>query len=164
MRSRNEWQQEIAQHLSKNRGGDGNTQKEDIAMVKHKIAPNRDGYSVRIYDAPAGGIRILFGQKCGAINIYTKYEDAVAGVRIYDCADKTVLFDAELEVYLQAACTGAALGDCGLSSLVRFGEPDHCAYATFILSEEYIRRSDLKIIGYKGEGAAYSLGWDLHDR
>ncbi len=133
-------------------------------MVEHKIVPSRDGYSVRIYDAPAGGIRVLFGQKEGAINTYTKYEDAVAGVRIYNCADKTVLFDAELEVYLQAARTGVALGDCGLSSLVRFGDPDHCAYATFILSENYIRQSDLKIIGYKGEESVYSLGWDIPDR
>jgi hypothetical protein len=30
--------------------------------------------------------------------------------------------------------------------------------ATFILSENYIRQSDLKIIGYKGEGAVYSPG------
>jgi hypothetical protein len=154
----------MAQHSSKNGAGDGSAQKEDFAMVEHKIVPTGDEYSVRIYDAPAGGIRILFGQKGDAINIYTKYDDAVAGVQVYDCADKTVLFDAELEVYLQAARTGAALGDCGLSSLVRFGEPDHCAYATFILAEEYIRRSYLKIIGYKGEGAVYSLGWDLPDK
>jgi hypothetical protein len=154
----------MAQRSSKNKADGGDTQKEVFAMVEHKIVPNRDGYSVRIYDAPAGGIRILFGQKAGAISTYTKYEDGVAGVRVYDYADKTVLFDAELEVYLQAACTGAALGDCGLSSLVRFGDPGHCAFATFILAEEYIRRSDLKIIGYKGERAVYSLGWDLPDR
>jgi hypothetical protein len=68
------------------------------------------------------------------------------------------------EVYLQAARIGVALGDCGLSSLVRFGKQDHCAYATFILSEEYVRQSDLKIIGYKGERAVYSLGWSLADK
>jgi hypothetical protein len=111
---------------------------------------------VRIYDAPAGGIRILFRQKDGVIATYTKNKDAVAGVRIYDCADKTVLFDAE-----QAAGTGAVLGDCGLTSLVHFGDYDHCAFATFILTEDYIRRSDLKIIGYKGEEPVYSLGWNL---
>jgi hypothetical protein len=154
----------MERHSYKNRAGGGNTQKEDFAMVEHKIVPNCDGYSVRIYDAPAGGIRILFGQKEGAISIYTKYEDAGAGVRVYDCADKTVLFDAELEAYLKAARTGVALGDCGLLSLVRFGEPDHCAYATFIHSGEYIMRSDLKIIGYKGDGAVYSLGWGLPDK
>jgi hypothetical protein len=36
------------------------------------------------------------------------------GVRIYDRSDKTVLFEAELEVYLHAARTGIALGGCGL--------------------------------------------------
>jgi hypothetical protein len=95
-----------------------------LPMVEHKIVPTRDGYSVRIYDAPAGGIRMLFGQKDGAINIYTKYEDAVTDVRIYDCVDKTLLFDAELGGYLQAARIGVALSDCGLSSLVRFGRMD----------------------------------------
>jgi hypothetical protein len=133
-------------------------------VVEHEIVPTRNGYTVRIYDTPAGSYRVLFGQKEGAIMTYTKYEDAVAGVQIYDRSNKTVLFDAELEVYLQAVCTSVALGDCGLFSLVRFGEPDHCAYATFILSEDYVRRSDLKIVGYKGEESVYSLGWDLPDK
>src|SRR5262245_9201664 len=133
-------------------------------MVKHEIIPNRDGHSVRIYDAPAGGWRILFGQEEGAIGTYTAYEDAMAGVQIYDCSDKTVLFEAELEVYLRSARTGIALDGCGLPSLVRFGEPDHCAYATFILSEGFIRKSALKIIGHRGEEPVYSAGWDLPDK
>jgi hypothetical protein len=53
----------MGRHSYKNKAGGVNTQKEDFAMVEHKIVPNRDGYSVRIYDAPAGGIRILFRQK-----------------------------------------------------------------------------------------------------
>lgn len=133
-------------------------------MVEHEITPNRDGYNVRIYDAPAGGWRILFVQKEGAIGAYTAYDDATAGVQIYDRADKTVLFEAELEVYLRSARTGIALDGCGLPSLVRFGEPDHYTYATFTLSEDFIvERSDLMIIGYKGEEPVYSKGWNLSD-
>ncbi|MCI0663874.1 MAG: hypothetical protein L0220_22690 [Acidobacteria bacterium] len=134
-------------------------------MVKHEIIPTRDGYSVRIYDAPACGWRILFAQKEGAIGTYTTYDDAKAGVRLYDRSDKTVLFEAELEVYLRSARTGIALDGCGLPSLVRFGEPDHCAYATFILPEDFIiKQSDLKIIGYRGKEPVYSAGWDLPDK
>jgi hypothetical protein len=133
-------------------------------VVEHEILPNSDGYSVRIYDAPACGWRIIFEQKEGAIGAYTTYEDAMAGAQIYDRSDKTVLFEAELDVYLQAARTGIALDGCGLPSLVRFGEPDHCAYAAFILSEEFIRKSALKIIGYRGEKPVYSAGWDLLDK
>jgi hypothetical protein len=134
-------------------------------VVKHEILPNSDGFSVRIYDAPAGGWRILFGQKEGAIGSYTTYDDAMAGVRVYDRSDKAVLFEAELEVYLKSARTGIALDGCGLPSLVRFGEPDHCAYATFILLEDFIiRQSDLKIIGYRGEEPVYSADWDLPDK
>ena len=134
-------------------------------MVKHKIVPNRDGYSVRVYDAPAGGWRILFEQKEGAIGTYTTYDDAKAGVRVYDRSDKTILFEAELDVYIQSARTGMALDGCGLPSLVRFGDPDHCVYATFILSEDFIiRQSALKIIGYRGEETVYSAGWDLPDK
>lgn len=107
-------------------------------MVEHEILPNCDGYSVRIYDAPAYGWRILFRQKEGAIGAYTTHEDATAGVQIYDCSDKTVLFEAELEVYLRSARTGIALDGCGLPSLVRFGEPDHWTFATFTLSEDFI--------------------------
>ena len=130
-------------------------------MVEHKIVPNGDGFSVRIYDTPASGWRILFGQEEGAIGTYTTYDDAKAGVRVYDRSDKTVLFDAEFEVYLQFARTGMALDSCGLPTLVRFGELNHCAYATFILSEAFIIKSDLKIIGYRGEEPVYSAGWDL---
>jgi hypothetical protein len=134
-------------------------------VVEHEIVPNRDGFSVRIYDAPAGGWRILFGQTEGSIVTYTTYDDAMEGVRIYDRSDKTVLFDAELEVYLQSARTGIALDGCGLPSLVRFGEPDHWAYATFTLSEDFIiGRSDLKIIGYRGKKPVYSEGWDSPDK
>lgn len=100
-------------------------------MVKHEIIPNGDGFSVRIYDAPAGGRRILFGQTEGVIGAYTTYGDAMEGVRVYDRSDKTVLFEAEPDVYLQAARAGIALDGCGLPSFVRFGDPDQCAYATF---------------------------------
>jgi hypothetical protein len=134
-------------------------------VVDHEIVQNGDGFSVRIYDAPAGGWRILFEQKEGAIGAYTTYDDAMTGVRVYDRSDKTVLFEAELDVYLQAARTGIALDGCGLSSLVRFGEPDHWAYATFTLSEDFIvKQSILKIIGYKGGEPVYSAGWSLPDK
>jgi hypothetical protein len=133
-------------------------------MVEHEIIPTRDGYSVRIYDAPAGGWRILIGEKEGAIEAFTTHDDAMAGVQVYDRSDKTVLFEAEMEVYLQSAHTGTALGDCGLPSLVRFGEPGHYIFATFTLSEEYIRKSPMRIIGSKGEEAVYSAGWDLPDK
>jgi hypothetical protein len=66
------------------------------------------------------------------------------GVRVYDHSDKTVLFEAEIDVYLQAARTGIALDGCGLPSLVRLGEPDHCAYAAFILSEESSESQSLR--------------------
>ena len=131
-------------------------------MVRHEIVPNSDGFSVRIYDALAGGWRILFEQKEGAIGTYTTYDDAMAGVRVYERSDKTALFEAELNVYLRAARTGIVLDGCGLPSLVRFSEPDHCAYATFILSEDFIiKQSALKIIGYRGGEPVYSAGWDL---
>lgn len=134
-------------------------------MVEHEIIPDGDGFSVRIYDAPAYGWRILFGQKEGAIGAYTTYEDATAGVQIYDRSDKTVLFEAELEVYLQSARTGIALDGCGLPSLVRFGEPTHWTYATFTLAEDFIvKQSVLKIIGYKGGEPVYSAGWSLPDK
>ncbi len=129
-------------------------------MGEYEIVPNRDGYSVRIYDAPAGGWRILFGQEEDAIGTYTTYEYAMAGVQIYDRSDKTVLFEAELEVYLRSARTGIALDGCGLPSLVRFGEQGHWAYATFTLSDDFVKQSGLKIIGYKrGEEPIYSAGW-----
>ena len=133
-------------------------------MIEHEIVQNSGGFSVRIYDAPADGWRIVFGQTEGAIGAYTTYDDAMAGVQVYDRSDKTVLLEAELDVYLQSARTGIALGGCGLPSLVRFGEPDHCAYATFIMSEGFIRKSALKIIGHRGEEPVYSAGWDLPDK
>jgi len=136
-----------------------------VAVVEHEIVTNGDGFSVRIYDAPAGGWRILFEKKEGAIGAYTAYDNAMMGVRVYDRSDKTVLFEADLEVYLQSAHTGIALGGCGLPSLVRFGEPDHWAYATFTLSEDFIvKQSVLKIIGYKGGEPLYSAGWSLPDK
>jgi hypothetical protein len=85
-------------------------------------------------------------------------------VWVYDRSDKTVLFEAELDVYLQAARTGIAFGGCGLPSLVRFGDADYCAYAAFILAEEFIKKSTLKIIGYRREEPVYSAGWDLPDK
>jgi hypothetical protein len=132
-----------------------------VAVVEHEIVPDGDGFSVRIYDAPAGGWRILFGETEGAIGTYTTYDDAKAGVRVYGRSDKTVLFEEEFEVYLQSARTGMTLDSFGLPSLVRFGELNHCAYATFILSEAFVIKSDLKIIGYRGEEPVYSAGWDL---
>ncbi len=130
-------------------------------LVKHEIISDGEGLSVRIYDAPASGWRILFVQKDGAIARYTSKDHALAGVGIYDRSDKTALFDAEIEVYLASARTGRALGECGLSSVVRFGEPDHFVYATFTLPEDLIRRSELKIIGYQGQEPIYSAGWEL---
>jgi len=130
-------------------------------MVNHEIIPDGEELSVRIYDAPAGGWRLLFVQKDGAIARYTRKDQALAGVQIYDRSDKAALFDAEMEVYLASAHTGRPLGECGLSSVVRFGEPDHHVYATFTLPEDFIRRSGLKIIGYKGQEPIYSAGWEI---
>lgn len=130
-------------------------------LVKHEIIPDGEELSVRIYDAPAGGWRLLFVQKDGAIARYTRKDHALAGVGIYDCSDKTALCDAEIEVYLASARTGRPLGECGLSSVVRFGEPDHFVYATFTLPEDFIRRSSLMIIGYKGRESIYSAGWEI---
>jgi len=130
-------------------------------MVKHEIIPDGEELSVRIYDAPASGWRMLFVQKDGAIARYTHKDQALTGMGIYDCSDKTALCDAEIEVYLASARTGRPLGECGLSSVVRFGEPDHHVYATFTLSEDFIRRSSLMIIGYKDEEPFYSAGWEI---
>lgn len=131
-----------------------------IAVAEYEIVSNGDGFSVHIYDAPAGGWRILFGEKDGPIGVYTKYDDAKAGVQIYDRSDKTALFEAELEVYLRSARTGITLDGCGLPSLVRFSETGHWAYATFTLSEGFVKQSSIEIIGYKkGEEPIYSVGW-----
>ena len=77
-------------------------------MVEYEIVPNGDGFSVRNYDAPAGGWRILFGETEGAIGTCTTYDDAKAGVQVYSRSDKTTLFEAEFEVYLLSARTGGA--------------------------------------------------------
>lgn len=129
-------------------------------MVKYEIISDREVVIVRIYDAPANGWRTLFVEKDGIISRYTNGKDAISDVRIYDNTDKDCLFEAELEVYLKSADTGMALASCGLPSLVRFGEPDHSIYATFTLTERFIRKSALKIVGYKDDDPIYSEGWD----
>lgn len=128
-------------------------------MVEHKIMPDEDELNVRVYDAPAFGWRILFVERDGEIGRYLHREHALAGIRIYDLADKAALFEAELGVYLEAARAGKTLDGCGLSALVRFGGLDQHPYATFILPEDFIRKSELKIIGYRGEKQIYSAGW-----
>jgi hypothetical protein len=129
-------------------------------MVRYEIVPDCDGVSVRIFDAPAEGWRTLFVEKDGMIARYENECEAASGVRIYEGSDKTGVFEAELEVYLESAKTGKTLGDCGLPSLVRFGEPGHFVYVTFNLRERFIRQSTLHIIGYKGSDPIYSAGWD----
>ncbi|MCG3145097.1 MAG: hypothetical protein HONDAALG_02638 [Gammaproteobacteria bacterium] len=129
-------------------------------MVRYEIVPDCDGVSVRIFDAPAEGWRTLFVEKDGMI---ARYEDecaAASGVRVYEGSDKSGVFEVELDVYLEAAATGRALGACGLPSLVRFGEADHFVYATFTLAELFVRQSTLHIIGYKNGGSIFSAGWD----
>ncbi|MCI0392338.1 MAG: hypothetical protein MOB07_26700 [Acidobacteria bacterium] len=128
-------------------------------MVRYEILSDSAELSVRIYDAPAYGWRILFVERDGSIARYVCKDHALVGIGIYDRSDKTPLLYAEAEVYLEAARTGKALGECGLSSLVRFGEPDHYTYATFTLPEDFIERSGLKIIGFKGQESIYSAGW-----
>jgi hypothetical protein len=129
-------------------------------MVRYEIVPSHDGISVRILDAPANGWRTLFVEKDGMIARYENEYDAASGVRIYEGSDKTDVFKAELDVYLESAKTGKPLGDCGLPSLVRFGEPGHFVYVTFNLRDLFIRQSTLHIIGYKGSDPIYSAGWD----
>ncbi len=128
-------------------------------MVRHEIVPDRNDVIVRIFDAPAGGWRTIFVEKDGLIVRYESRDDALSGVRIYDGADKTALFGAEFEVYLEAAATGMPLSVCGLPSLVRFGEPGRYIYATFTLAERFIRQSTHHIIGYKDDDPIYSAGW-----
>ena len=129
-------------------------------MVRHEILPDCDGVSVRIFDAPAEGWRTLFVEKDGMIARYKDESDAASGVRIYESADKTDVFEAELDVYLEAAATGRALGSCGLPSLVRFGEADHSVYATFTLADRFVRQSKHHIIGYKNGDPIHSAGWN----
>ncbi len=130
-------------------------------MVRHEILPDCDGVSVRIFDAPAEGWRTLFVEKDGMIARYEDESGAASGVRIYESSDKTGVFEAELDVYLEAAATGRALGACGLPSLVRFGEADHFVYATFTLAERFVRQSKHHIIGYKNGDPVYSAAWDV---
>jgi hypothetical protein len=129
-------------------------------MVRYEIVPDCDGVSVCIFDAPANGWRTLFVEKDGMIARYENECDAASGVRIYESSDKTGVFEAELDVYLEAAATGRTLGACGLPSLVRFGEADHFIYATFTLAEWFVRQSKHHIIGYKNGDPVYSAGWD----
>lgn len=103
---------------------------------------------------------MLFVEKDGMIARYEDKCDAASGVRIYEGSDKTGVFEAELEVYLEAAATGRTLGACGLPSLVRFGEADHFVYVTFTLAEPFVRQSKHHIIGYKNSDPVYSVGWD----
>lgn len=129
-------------------------------MLAHEIIADDEEVGVRIYDAPANGWRILFVQRDGVIARYTDKNKARAGVEIYDHADKTALFDAEMNVYAESAQTGKVLSQCGLSSLVRFGESEHFLYATFTLPEDFIRSSGLRIIGFSDQITIYSAGWD----
>ncbi len=130
-------------------------------MVQYEIVSNHNGIRIRIFDAPAYGWRTLFTEKGGSIVRYGNDAEATAGLRIYDSADKTALIEAELEVYLKAAATGRTLDDCGLPSLVRFGEADHFIYVTFNLTEQFVRQSKHHIIGYKDGDPIYSAGWDV---
>jgi len=129
-------------------------------MLAHEIIEDDEGMGVRIYDAPANGWRILFVQRDEVIARYTDKDKAKADIAIYDRADKAALFDAEMNIYAESARTGKALSQCGLSSLVRFGEPEHFFYATFTLPEDFIRRSGLMVIGFKDQLTIYSAGWD----
>jgi hypothetical protein len=129
-------------------------------MVEYTILPSSGGLKIQIYDAPASGWRSLFVEKDGEIGNYTGRDHAEAGVEIYSRADKTIILEAELAVYQEAARTGKSLGECGLKSIIHLGDQDHHPYATFILPEDFIMESDLKIIGYKMEDAIYSAGWE----
>ncbi|MBS1789696.1 MAG: hypothetical protein JST85_18370 [Acidobacteria bacterium] len=132
-------------------------------MLAHEIIADDEEMSVRIYDAPANGWRILFVQRDGVIAKYTDKDKARDGIEIYDRSDKAALFDAEMNVYAESTQTGKALSQCGLSSLVRFGELKHFLYATFTLPEEFIRRSGLMVIGFKDQTTIYSAGWDVQN-
>jgi hypothetical protein len=129
-------------------------------MAEYAIIPSSEGLKVQIYDAPASGWRSLFVERDGEIGNYIDRGHAEAGIEIYSRADKTIILEAELAVYQEAVRTGKSLGECGLQSIVHFGDQDHHPYATFILPEDFIRKSNLKIIGYKIEDAIYSAGWE----
>jgi len=128
-------------------------------MARYEILSGNEDLS--IYDAPACGWRTLFVEREGSITKYVREDHALAGIEIYDRSDKATLFEAEIEVYLDAARTGKSLSECGLPSLVRFDDTDHCLYATFTLPEDFIRQSELKIIGYRGEELIDSAGWRI---
>jgi hypothetical protein len=128
-------------------------------MVRYEVLSDSEELSVRIYDAPAFGWRVLFMEEGNSITRYVSRDQALAGIRIYDRSDKVALLDAEVEVYLEAARTGKALNECGLPSLVRFENADHRLYAAFTLPEAFISRSELKIIGYQGKEPIHSAGW-----
>lgn len=130
-------------------------------MVRYEVLSESEELSVRIYDAPAFGWRILFVEEDGSITRYACKDHALAGIGIYDRSDKATLHDAEVEVYLEAARTGKALDQCGLPSLVRFDDTDHLLYATFTLPEDFIRQSELKIIGYQGTRGDIQRGLEI---
>jgi len=106
-------------------------------MVRYEILSGNGDLSVRIYDAPAYGWRILFVEREGSITKYASEDHALVGLEIYERSDKAILFEAEIGVYLDAARTGKALGECGLPSLVRFEDRGHHTYATFTLPEAF---------------------------
>ena len=129
-------------------------------MVEYAITPTNKGLLVQIYDVPAGGRRILFVERDGQIDKYMNRDRALCGIEIYSGADKSALMEAELSVYLDAAQMGKSLGECGLNALVCFGNQDHYPYATFILPENFIRKTHHKLIGYRGVESIYSPGWE----
>ncbi len=128
-------------------------------MVNHKIIADDGEWRVRIHDAPASGWRPLFVEDSGKLGLYPDHDQALASVINYDKADKEDLFKAELEVYVKSATTGKALVDCGLSGLVRFGDHDPYSYAAFLLPEDFLRKSDLKIFCQRDGETIYSAGW-----
>jgi hypothetical protein len=128
-------------------------------MDKHVILPDGDELRVRIYDAPANGWRAMFVEIDGEIGLYPTRDQALTAIENYERADKGQLFEAELKVYLEAARTGKALGECGLPSLVRFGDHDPYSYATFTLPEGFVRKSELKIACRRNGETIRSAGW-----
>lgn len=128
-------------------------------MVRHRIIPDDNELRVRIYDAPANGWRALFVEIGGEIGMYLRHDQALARVKDYDRAEKEHLFEAELKVYLESARTGKALGKCSLQSPVRFGDRDPYSYGAFMLPEEFLRNSELKIVCCRGGETIHSAGW-----
>jgi len=128
-------------------------------MVKHRIIPDGNELRVRIYDAPANGWRAMFVEIDGEIGLCPTRDQALTAIENYERADKEQLFEAELKVYLESARTGKALGECGLPSLVRFGDRNPYSYATFTLPEEFVRKSELKIACRRSGETIRSAGW-----